>query len=79
MTPIRTQPPCFTIIINKDITQSRLLDIFWLCADSVRISSEKINTCEPQEAYAKLPAKMIKKLCDLRRHAVGGAASEGFA
>ncbi len=31
------------------------------------------------EAYAKLPTKMIKKICDLRRRVEDGTASEGFA
>jgi len=35
----------------------------------------KIN----HEAYAKLPLKMIKQVCHLRRRAEGSVAAEGFA
>ncbi len=37
-----------------------------------------IIALEFQEAYSKLPIKMIKQVCDLRRRAEGSAAAEGF-
>jgi hypothetical protein len=44
----------------------------------IHAADAPITPSIPKEAYAKLPTKMIKKPCDVRRYAEDGAASEGF-